>query len=90
MGATAGQSDQELWCISTGSAHNVVADNILGDNMKVDLFSDAGCQYRIAGFETDGCHVIPSDVSNLPELREYRINEFLDCHRGCANPSQVK
>lgn len=60
---TAGQSDQELWCISTASSHNVVATNIAADKMEVTLFADKGCSTPVANFDTDGCKVIPQNVS---------------------------
>ncbi|KAF7563708.1 hypothetical protein G7046_g413 [Stylonectria norvegica] len=59
-GGTAGEPGQELWCISTGSAHNVDVVGIEADNMIATLFSDWQCTAKIADVETDGCHVIPS------------------------------
>ncbi|KAI0126719.1 hypothetical protein BJ170DRAFT_596290 [Xylariales sp. AK1849] len=61
VGVTAGDADDELWCIGTGSAHNVVATGIEADAMIVTLFSDASCTAVITDFETDGCKVIPTD-----------------------------
>ncbi|KAI0509216.1 hypothetical protein F5B22DRAFT_366688 [Xylaria bambusicola] len=60
---TAGEPDDELWCIPANAAHNVVATNIAADNMKVTLFTDTNCMHVITDFETDGCKVIPKDVS---------------------------
>lgn len=65
-GITAGQPDDELWCISVNSAHNVVANNIVGDNMEGWLFSSKNCNEEgalITHITEDGCQVIPSDVS---------------------------
>ncbi|KAH8195343.1 hypothetical protein TruAng_010492 [Truncatella angustata] len=63
VGTTAGDAEDELWCIGTASAHNIVATGIEADGMIVTLFSDSGCTALITDFETDGCKVIPLDVS---------------------------
>lgn len=64
-GGTAGEPGQELWCIPVGSAHNIVIEGIEADGMGVWLFSDPECtvEGRVDYVETDGCHVIPSNVS---------------------------
>ncbi|POS70540.1 hypothetical protein DHEL01_v211065 [Diaporthe helianthi] len=58
----AGGPEDELWCLSANSAHNVVATGIAADKMIVTLFADAGCTSAISEFTTDGCKVIPSNT----------------------------
>lgn len=63
IGVTAGEAGEKLWCISTDSAHNVVATGITADKMEVTLFADKSCSDPVTTFDTDGCKVIPQNVS---------------------------
>lgn len=97
----AGGPDDEIWCVSANSAHNVVANGIAGDNMIVTLFSDTGCTNAITGFETDGCKVIPSNVSRAispfyaPHMspdsggKIANILSLPDRHRICQDSAEV-
>ncbi|KAK8041646.1 hypothetical protein PG993_006169 [Apiospora rasikravindrae] len=55
-----GSNTDELWCVAVDIAHNVVATNIVQENMEVTLFSDPLCVENsdIATLDKDGCKVI--------------------------------
>jgi hypothetical protein len=82
-----GEPGQELWCISTGPSHNVVATGIEADGMAVTLFSDTACTAAISDFNTDGCKIIPSDV--LTPLTPLRILDLQSLQELCLFQIQI-
>ena len=84
ISVTAGEAGEELWCISTDSAHNVVATGIAADKMEVTLFADKGCSAPVTKFDTDGCKVIPEKVSIIRnEWKDCKAILLTRCRIGC-------
>ncbi|KAK6815649.1 hypothetical protein PG995_002936 [Apiospora arundinis] len=65
-----GSNTDELWCIAVDISHNVVATNIVQENMEVTLFSHPLCEKGsdIKTFTADGCQVI-GEKQNIAAAR---------------------
>ncbi|KAK8019021.1 hypothetical protein PG990_004159 [Apiospora arundinis] len=59
-----GSNTDELWCIAVDISHNVVATNIIQENMEVTLFSHPLCEEGtdIKTFTAGGCQVIGEEA----------------------------
>lgn len=69
---------------------NVVTENLEKLGMELTLWNDTGCQDLIIRIDTDGCHVVPANVSNPCRLREYcRESADLEKRRRTASSAST-